>query len=98
MGVSTHTKTIQAYAACSTEGCNHVTEFRRIRGRKHSVGHTKTLYCIKCRKDTDHIEQSIDKQFVPQWILDQEKQEKEKREAYINEQRRKRVLGTTKTN
>lgn len=49
-----HRKTVPTFLNCSE--CGNKQSIRRIIGRQREEGHTKHLWCIRCRETTAHIE------------------------------------------
>jgi len=47
-------RTVQTNLVC--DECGFVQTIRRIIGRQRPDGHTKHLWCIRCRKRTSHTE------------------------------------------
>lgn len=57
-------KTIATQLKCPQ--CGNIAPIQRKRGKQREKGHTKHMYCYKCKEITGHIEIKDDA-FVPEW-------------------------------
>lgn len=49
---------------CTCEGCTaNKIQLPRKKGDMREKGHIKTMWCYKCKKETDHIEQHQEFEF-----------------------------------
>jgi len=50
--------TKEVWLKCSE--CSNIFKIRRVRARCKPKGHVKHLWCYKCKKETAHIENTIE--------------------------------------
>jgi hypothetical protein len=72
MSVSARTKVIQTHLQCPE--CKNIVTIYRRGNRTKEKNHLKHMYCFRCKDITGHIE-GKDDLFLPQWLIDQEKEE-----------------------
>lgn len=48
---------------CTKEGCTAKIQLPRAKSDMREKGHIKTMWCYKCKEETDHIEQHTEFEF-----------------------------------